>query len=1123
MDSGVDIDDVRFGNVVHCRSISADGNNRNPTLEEIDSCRRNVLDDIQRTQPEVILVCGNSALQGFRPGWEGPVYQAINRSLSENWKFEGIPYRVIYHPSYIHRQGGKSNQVRWNRYLADISAATKQTRSVPGDEDDLSITVFKLDQLDEFLEMFEGEEQIGYDLEASSLQTMSPYFIIAGIGLSTLTKSAYLQINDFWSQRTLSPQEKSAIAQFLVRAQDRGLLVFNLKYEVPATFNAFGVELMNVTDVMQESVTLHVRGSLKNLSREYLGETRWSDEVETWIEQINGCLKYLKPTTRYTKSEEKILREDGAFAIMVHLGSEGDPFRCDPSRNQREHKLHAHLARTFKILGALSDESEKIDLTLTALLKKHLDNRIYEARYSEIPSEISAPYCCRDAWNTRRLHDHFQGKLNTPELQTAFQYYNEQAYLGYELELNGIAWDDEFAGSLHETYETLEKKALKELILHPKLARALELSSVDQMKIQASTSIDELKKYFNPNSSHPKSGVKEKMTQAVVTGKLRLAMALSAIEGENLSDVDLEVAYPHLSWLLKKKASPSDCLNYLLSKKAKMVAPKNLLWYSIVGNLNEDDREGYINQLIKDLDQAQSLDDVRMDYPITIPLLEKRTFSTRSLAKIEKLSANIATVWDKLSYSERRILGEYSRWVISSMDLNTVEEIYSAMVKFLGVNPDDPDSLIDEMVLLTKFRTFKKIAKCRSSYIAGAVGRGSVWMVDKEQFQSGNRKCLRLAQYTERSIKANEAYVFYPKYNVNGAETKRWKSGHHTIPWNSELRELQIPRFRDGLMMYWDYAQMEIRVMAVMARENSLIEAFESGMDVHRFIASKIFKKPPEQIRDSERRFSKIAVFSILYGKSVEGVANDFMGGSMKEAKQLFDSVFGQFPNILTYVKDTHKMVKENQQVHTIWGDPINMSFDPTDKGALTQAQRQGTNYRIQGSASNITAACINQVRQEIVKNGFRAKPYAFTHDSANLDVPPQEVLPICHSIPILAERYPLEKWNIPAKVDLEIGLNGSQTLKLSRLEGQTSYTSKGNGRIHLHCNYSGREGVVDEVARRLKLHCEDVNIEVTNKAEAYLSNEELYQHMRAYTKDIGTIYHKEEGILSAVQLLKDH
>ena len=314
-------------------------------------------------------------------------------------------------------------------------------------------------------------------------------------------------------------------------------------------------------------------------------------------------------------------------------------------------------------------------------------------------------------------------------------------------------------------------------------------------------------------------------------------------------------------------------------------------------------------------------------------------------------------------------------------------------------------------------------------------------------------------------------------------------------------------------MLYWDYAQMEIRVMAVMAQENSLIEAFESGMDVHRFIASKIFKKPPEQIKDSERRFSKIAVFSILYGKSVEGVANDFMGGSLKEAQQLFNSVFGQFPNILSYVKASHKKIRENQQVHTIWGDPINMSFDPTDKKAVIQAQRQGTNYQIQGSASNVTAACISQVKNEIVKNGFLAKPYAFTHDSANLDVPPQEILPICHSIPILAERYPLEQWNIPTKVDLEIGLNGSQTLKLARLEGQNSYTTRENGQISLHCQYSGKAGVADEVARRLRLHCDDVKVEVTNKAEAFLSNEELYQHMRAYTKDIGTVYYKEEGL----------
>ena len=91
---------------------------------------------------------------------------------------------------------------------------------------------------------------------------------------------------------------------------------------------------------MQECITLHQKGSLKNLSRELLGEKKWTDEMEIWNESIKTILKHLKPTKRYPRKEEAILRESGPYEIMKGFGVSEKPWDFDEERNKREKDIH---------------------------------------------------------------------------------------------------------------------------------------------------------------------------------------------------------------------------------------------------------------------------------------------------------------------------------------------------------------------------------------------------------------------------------------------------------------------------------------------------------------------------------------------------------------------------------------------------------------------------------------------------------------------------------------------------------------------------------------------------------------------------------------------------------------
>ena len=166
------------------------------------------------TKPLMIVVCGNSALKAFKPDWDGPVYKAIENSLSEDWRYEGIPVRVIYHPSYKHRQGGKSNTESWNKYLIDIRAALNIPQG--DDSEELHCEFFDASEVDDFLAKFRDAHDIGYDLEASSLITTHTDFRVAGVGLAKEGYAAYLRLTDFWDQSyALTDEIKQKIGQFL--------------------------------------------------------------------------------------------------------------------------------------------------------------------------------------------------------------------------------------------------------------------------------------------------------------------------------------------------------------------------------------------------------------------------------------------------------------------------------------------------------------------------------------------------------------------------------------------------------------------------------------------------------------------------------------------------------------------------------------------------------------------------------------------------------------------------------------------------------------------------------------------------------------------------------------------
>jgi DNA polymerase-1 len=131
--------------------------------------------------------------------------------------------------------------------------------------------------------------------------------------------------------------------------------------------------------------------------------------------------------------------------------------------------------------------------------------------------------------------------------------------------------------------------------------------------------------------------------------------------------------------------------------------------------------------------------------------------------------------------------------------------------------------------------------------------------------------------------------------------TRRWKSGVHTVPASTELMDLRTSRFKDGIIIHYDYSQMERRVLARIANESNMIKAFEEDKDIHNIIAQSIWQK--KEISETERRYSKNVVFATIYGDNPIGMAYKFFNGDLPKATQVYNNLFKDFPSIKEYIR----------------------------------------------------------------------------------------------------------------------------------------------------------------------------------------------------------------------------
>ncbi|MCH7414879.1 DNA polymerase I [Belliella sp. R4-6] len=235
-----------------------------------------------------------------------------------------------------------------------------------------------------------------------------------------------------------------------------------------------------------------------------------------------------------------------------------------------------------------------------------------------------------------------------------------------------------------------------------------------------------------------------------------------------------------------------------------------------------------------------------------------------------------------------------------------------------------------------------------------------------------------------------------------------------------EIRKAFVPRDENHVILAADYSQIELRIMASFAKDESMIEAFKNGRDIHATTAAKIFQVPLEEVTSDMRRKAKTANFGIIYGISVFGLSQR-LSIPRSEAKEIIDSYFKEFSAVKEYMDGCIEKARKNEYVETILGRrrylrDIN-SRNQTMRGF---AERNAINAPIQGSAADMIKVAMIQVHNWMIQEKLKSKMILQVHDELVFDAHKDEVELLKKEIPKIMSNA--VKITVPLEVEVGLG-----------------------------------------------------------------------------------------------------
>jgi len=235
-----------------------------------------------------------------------------------------------------------------------------------------------------------------------------------------------------------------------------------------------------------------------------------------------------------------------------------------------------------------------------------------------------------------------------------------------------------------------------------------------------------------------------------------------------------------------------------------------------------------------------------------------------------------------------------------------------------------------------------------------------------------------------------------------------------------EVRKAFIPRNEDYVLLAADYSQIELRIIAALSEEETMMNAFKNGEDIHASTAAKVFNIPINEVTREQRSNAKTVNFGIIYGVSAFGLSNQ-TNLTRSEAKELIDTYYETYPKLKAYMSSQVDFARENGYVETVLNRRRYLK-DINSRNAVVRgaAERNAVNAPIQGSAADIIKLAMINIHKRFEQENFKSKMILQVHDELVFDA---------HKLIILKSiiKHEMENaFSLKVPLDVEIGVGNN-------------------------------------------------------------------------------------------------
>ncbi|WP_343487471.1 DNA polymerase I [Allomuricauda sp. d1] len=234
-----------------------------------------------------------------------------------------------------------------------------------------------------------------------------------------------------------------------------------------------------------------------------------------------------------------------------------------------------------------------------------------------------------------------------------------------------------------------------------------------------------------------------------------------------------------------------------------------------------------------------------------------------------------------------------------------------------------------------------------------------------------------------------------------------------------QVRKAFIPRDENYMLLAADYSQIELRIIAALSEEDTMISAFKNGEDIHASTASKVFNVPIDEVTREQRSNAKTVNFGIIYGVSAFGLSNQ-TDLSRTEAKELIETYYKTYPKLRNYISDQIDFARDHGYVQTVLGRRRYLKdINAGNQVVRGAAERNAVNAPIQGSAADIIKIAMINIHKKLSEGNYKTKMLLQVHDELVFDAYKPEL----EEVKSLIKTEMENAYKLAVPLDVEVGI----------------------------------------------------------------------------------------------------